>query len=444
MERFYIFTIYSYEAVRKIKHLKKGCKMYYVGIDIAKRFHIACVLDDNNNFIKKNIRIESELSEFTLLGSILEEIDQDRSNFIIGMEATGLLFENLYISLKTQGYNVVLLNPYQTNRFREMDTMKYVKNDNIDSQMIAALIKSGRYSEAYVSQELYQSIKSLYRHKATLMDEMKKAKRQVSTTLAVVFPEFEQIIKDPFSVSGMALLEKYPTAKHYKHASGERILKTFRNIKGNNFNINKANELLTLANTSIYQGNASDERAYVILSNLRRIKFLKEEIEQCEVQMFELLNDSNQLIEQKTTHSDEVYVSKLVDNLRSIDGVSDKTIFAVLSECGDISRFKDAKAFIGFLGLYPTLMQSGNSTKYGKLAKRGAKLAKLAIYQAAIACVRHNAELKKIYLDKKSSGRAPKECVVIIARKLATIIYSIYKYNTPYNPARVFSPQAKV
>lgn len=54
--------------------------------------------------------------------------------------------------------------------------MKFVKNDNIDSQMIAALLKSGRYSKAYVSQELYSSLKSLYRHKATLMDEKRNAK----------------------------------------------------------------------------------------------------------------------------------------------------------------------------------------------------------------------------------------------------------------------------
>ena len=416
--------------------------MYYVGIDIAKQFHIACVLDESNKLIVKNLRIESEISDFSLLHSELINITDDRSQFLIGMEATGLLFENLYIFLQSLGYNVVLLNPYQTNRFREMDTMKYVKNDNIDSQMIAALLKSGRYSEGYVSEDLYQAIKSLYRHKATLMQEMKNAKRQVSTTLVVVFPEFEQIIKDPFSVSGMALLEKYPTAKHYKGASGERILKIFRNIKGNNFNLQKANGLIDLARLSIYQGNASDERAYVIHSNLRRIRFLKEEIEECEQQMFTLLNDANKTI--KISQDDEVYIADLVDNLRSIDGVADKTIFAILSECGDISRFHSGQAFIGFLGLYPTLYQSGNSTKYGKLAKRGAKLAKLALYQAAIACVRHNDELKKIYLDKKSSGRAPKECVIIVARKLAMIIYSIYKYNTPYNPARVFNTQASL
>jgi len=418
--------------------------MKYVGIDIAKKFHIACVLDESNSYLKKNYRIESELTDFDMFYQVLELIDKDKSQFLIGMEATGLLFENLYIFLKKLGYSVVLLNPYQTTKFREMDTMKYVKNDNIDSQMIAALLKSGRYSEGYVSEDIYQAIKSLYRHKATLMQEMKSAKRQVSTTLAVVFPEFEQIIRDPFSVSGMALLNKYPTAKHYKGASGERILKVFRNIKGNNFNLNKANDLLDLAMTTVYQGNAKDERAYVILSNLRRISFLKEEIAQCESQMFTLLNESAQAVSISISKDEEVYIADLVDNLRSIDGVADKTIFAVLSECGDISRFRSGQAFIGFLGLYPTLHQSGNTTKYGRLAKRGAKLAKLAIYQAAIACVRHNAELKKVYLDKKSSGRAPKECVIVVARKLAMIIYSIYKNNTPYNPARVFNTQASL
>ena len=169
-----------------------------------------------------------------------------------------------------------------------------------------------------------------------------------------------------------------------------------------------------------------------------------QEITACEDEMLILLNNSNTVLETTMTQKDDVYVADLVDNLRTIDGVGDKTIFAILSECGDISRFESSKAFIGFLGLYPTLYQSGNSTKYGKLAKRGAKLAKLALYQASIACVRHNAELKKLYLDKKSAGRAPKECVVIVARKLAKIIYAIYKNNTPYTPVRVFSAQSQL
>ena len=41
------------------------------------------------------------------------------------------------LCLKDKKYNVILLNPYQTNKFREFNIMKNVKNDNIDAIMIA-------------------------------------------------------------------------------------------------------------------------------------------------------------------------------------------------------------------------------------------------------------------------------------------------------------------
>jgi transposase len=406
--------------------------MYYVGIDIAKSFHVTCILNQEDKVLKSSLKFNNNEEGFEKILLVLNSIDE-KSNFLIGMEATGIFFENIYLYLKEKGFNVVLLNPYQTNRFREMDTMKKVKNDNIDALMIAALIKSGRYSKAYVSEDTYQGIKSLYRHKASLQDELKKHKRQVSTLLAVVFPEMEQVIRDPFNVSGLALLEKYPTAKHYAHATVQRILKTFRGIKGNNFNEEKAGKLLTLAKHSVYQGNGKDERAYVIVSHLRAIKFLNQEIEETENQMLLLFN------QQPTLDShEEQEVMDIIDNLRTIPGVSDKTIFALMSECGDLSRFPNQNSLIGYLGLYPTLEQSGNKTVYGHIAKRGAKLAKKALYQAAVASVRHNAQLNKLFHDKISQGRAKKEALIIVARKLAHIILAIYKNNVPYNPNRVF------
>jgi len=405
---------------------------YYVGIDIAKSFHVAYVVNQDDKAIKSSFKFNNDEDGFSELLLLLNSIDEV-STFTIGMEATGIFFENLYIYLKEKGFNVILLNPYQTNRFREMDTMKKVKNDNIDALMIASLIKSGRYSKAYVSEDMYQSIKSLYRHKNTLLEEMKKHKRQISTLLSVVFPEMEQVIKDPFNVTGLALLEKYPTAKHYEYASAQRILKTFRGIKGNNFNEQKAQKLLELAQHSVYQGNGKDERAYVIKSHIRVIKLLQEELKELENEMLKLFKQSPQL-----NKNEEQEVIDIIDNLRTIPGVSDKTIFALISECGDLSRFKSNSHFIGYLGLYPTLEQSGNKISYGPIAKRGAKLAKKALYQAAIAAIRHNDELHKLFMDKVSQGRAKKEAVVIVARKLAQIVLAIYKNNVAYNPQRVF------
>ena len=431
--------VYSYKAVRKhqtlsVKNSLKELSMYYVGIDIAKKTNVSSIINDKDVFIKKSFKFNNDEKGFKEFTNLLSSIDKNIDNFIIAMEATGLLFENLYLYLKGKGYNVILLNPYQTSKFREMDTMKKVKNDNIDAIMIASLIKSGRYSKAYVSEEVYASLRALHRHRASLEEELKKHKRQVSSLLAVVFPEFEQVVKNPFSVSGLALLEKYPTAKHYTYTSPQRILKVFRNIKGNNFNIQKAEKLLELAKSSIYSGNAYDERAFVIQSHIRAIKFLQKEIESIDNEMLKLFNASPSF-----TKEEEQEVTDIIDNLRSIPGVSDKTLFTIMGECGNLDRFKNINAFIGYLGLYPTLEQSGNKTSYGKLAKRGSKLAKKALYQAAVAAVRHNDEMKKLYCDKVSQGKAKKEALVIVARKLAAIILAIYKNNTPYNPARVFN-----
>jgi len=408
--------------------------MFYVGIDIARRSHVACVMREDNSLEIAPFSFASSQEGFKKLLVQLQSLAVDSSDVIIGMEATGLLFENLYRYLKEFSYRVVLLNPYQTSKFREMDTMKRVKNDNIDAVMIAALIKSGRFSEGYVSEEQLQTLRTLYRHRASLENQLKAIKRQIGTLLAVVFPEFERVMPNLFSVSALALLEKYPTAKHYEYASTERILKVFRGIKGNNFNTQKAEKLLSLAKKSIYSGVAKEGRAIMIRSNITLIRTLQEQIARTDAAMLDLFNEKAADASEK----DEAVMSALIDNLRTIPGVSDKTILTLLAECGNLDRFHNAKALTGYLGLYPTLEQSGNTARHGHLAKRGASLAKKAIYLASVAAVRHNRELRQVYMNYRSKGRAKKECIIIVARKLLQIIYAIYTRNVPYDPERVF------
>lgn len=406
--------------------------MYYVGIDIAKRSHVACVMREDNTLEIRPFEFTSNQSGFRKLLVHLQSLACDPSDIIIGMEATGMLFENLYRHLGALAYRVVLLNPYQTAKFREMDTMKKVKNDNIDSVMIAALIKSGRFSEGYVSEDQLQTLRALYRHRASLDDQIKAIKRQVQTLLAVVFPELEEVIADPFSVTGLALLEKYPTAKHYEYASSDRILKTFRSIKGNSMNREKAEQLLKLARESIYSGAAKEGREVSIRQNITLIRFLRQQMDEAEKAMLELFEAKEASPEEQDD------MAELIDNLRTIPGVADKTILALLAECGNLDRFHNAKALTGYLGLYPTLEQSGDSQKNGRLAKRGARLAKKAIYLAAIAAIRHNPQLRQVYMNYRAKGRAKKECIIIVARRLLQIIYAIYTRNVPYDPERVF------
>lgn len=410
--------------------------MFYIGIDIAKAFSVCSVINDKEEMIIKPFPFNSSTAGFKKLINNIESLNCDTKDILIGMEATGLLFENLYRYLKDLNYNVILLNPYQTSQYRNMLTMKYVKNDNIDSLIIALLIKSGRYSKGYVNEEQLQSLKVLFRHKENIKEKLKSLKRETSSLLAVVFPELDKVIKDPFSVTGLILLEKYPTAKHFEYVSVDRILKLFRKTKGNNFNQAKAEHLLSIAKDTIYSGVAKDARAFFIRSNIKLIRALQEEIKSLEEEMIKIFD--KQIESTQENKEDEDYISSVLDNLRTIPGVSDKTLLALLAECGNLDRFKDAKSLIGYLGLYPTQEQSGNTLKYGHLAKRGARYAKKALYLASVAAIRHNSELKQIFRNQVASGRAKKEALIIVARKLAYIIWAIYNHNQAYNPTRVF------
>src|SRR5574344_42703 len=407
--------------------------MYYVGIDIAKSFHVVTIIDENEvKVTQKPIRVTNCIDGFSKFITKLETISSNTNDFIIGLEATGIYGENLWEFLNSHGFNVKLLNPFQTTRYREQHTMKKVKNDNIDSWIIALFLKDGKYSSGYVTDDEYQSLRTLYRNRASIQSDMKEVKKRILTQVTVTFPELENFI-DIFSITGLALLDKYPTAHHYKHSSFDRILKIFRHIQGNSFNNQKAIEVLELAKNSIYSGKAKDARAIAIKSSIRLLKIYQEELSILEEEILALL-EKNGIKEEK-----DVPINSLIENLKTIPGVSSKTIAAVISECGDLSRFKTPIKFIGYLGLFPTENSSGNSKSTGHLSKRGSSLAKHALYMASVSCLLHNKELKQYYDTKKSQGKSKQEGIIAVARKLATIIYSIFRYNTPYDPSRVFS-----
>ena len=400
--------------------------MYYVGIDIAKEKHYISILDDTKELAVKPFWIYSDILGLRDLLARLAELSLNNDDFIIGVESTGAFSENLYEYITDADYKVVLLNSYQTAKYRDFSTMKKIKNDAIDALVIAELLASDKYKESYISNDDYQSLKVLGRLKKSLSDKIKTIKREISTVMATVNPEINKVFPNIFTKTAVVTIKAYPTAVDISKATPKKLTKLFRHIKGNNFNEEKAKFLIELSKSSIYAGRAKEARALMIRTNLKILELLCQEKDEIELQI-------NSLLYNKIEELDSA-----IENIRTIPGVSDKTISSVLGECGDIKRFTSAKAFIAYLGLYPTQYQSGNSLSVGRLAKRGIPIAKHALYMAAVASVRHNAELNKVFHDKVSSGKSKKEALIIISKKLATIIYSLFKYNKPYEPKRVF------
>lgn len=400
--------------------------MYYVGIDVAKEKHYVCILNQDKELACKPFWIYSDITGLNELVKRLNSLSTDYSDFLLAIESTGAYSENIYSYLMDMELNTILLNSYQTAKYRNFSTLKKVKNDSIDAYVIAELIASGKYKESHISSESYHTLKVLNRLKKSLDDKIKTIQREISTVMAIVNPEITQVFPNIFTKTAIAIIKEYPTAKDLQVTTPKKLCKIFRHIKGNNFSEDKAKILIENAHNSIYSGRAKDARSLMITTNINILELIQQEKALLEHEI-KILIEQNQ---------DDDF-NNGIKAIETIPGVAYKTISAILGECGDLNRFDSAKSFIGYLGLYPTLYQSGNSNNVGRLAQRGIPIAKHALYMAAVSSVRHNIELKKIFRDKISSGKSKKEALIIISKKIATMIYSMFKYKQTYNPNRV-------
>jgi len=81
---------------------------------------------ENEMIIKKPFRVNNTMEDYRKFVSKLQSISKDHSDFLLGLEATGIYGENLLTFLTDRDFSVKLLNPYQIKMYREGITMKKV------------------------------------------------------------------------------------------------------------------------------------------------------------------------------------------------------------------------------------------------------------------------------------------------------------------------------
>ena len=406
---------------------KKGERtMFHLGIDVSKKSCHYFLINPEGKKVK-SFSLDNTHEAFQNLLKRLEDLSIPKEDLLIGLEASGGFWENLYSHLKDNGFRVVLLNPYHTKKFREA-LAKKAKTDDIDALVIAQLLRTGEYVQSQVAEELIQSLRELTKLRYELMIERKNFQRQVFSLLSIIFPELEKTtLKNPFSVASMAILQRFPTAKDLAQAKPKEIEKIVRSIQGNNFNIEEIGTLIQTAQTSIYSGRAKEARATSLRILLRHVETLSSSIQELEAQIKEILSPH----ESKGSFPGE--------NLLTIPGVGEKTLAAVLSYLGaDGCSFSSSTKAVGYVGYFPKIYQSGQTLRDNTICKRGPKLLRWALYMAAVASLKHNPEMRTLYHRKISQGKTEKQALICVGKKLLQVMLAMLKSGEPYNPAKVF------
>ena len=132
-------------------------------------------------------------------------------------------------------------------------------------------------------------------------------------------------------------------------------------------------------------------------------------------------------------HPDLKEQAELLD---SIPGIGKTTISRLLAFIGDVQRFDHAKALAAFVGLNPTVHQSGSSIK-GKphISKKGNAALRSALYMPAIVARRYNPVIKAFADRLKNAGKPNMVIIGAIMRKLLHIIYGVLKSGRPFDPS---------
>ncbi len=400
--------------------------MFHLGIDVSKKTARYFILNESGSKLKA-FTLNNDKESLESLSEKFSSLSISSDNLLAGIEATGSFWENIYSFLKNKGFNIVLLNPYNTNKFREA-LAKKAKTDDIDALIIAQLLRTGEYVQSQVAEEEVQALRELTNLRYEFVKERKDLQRQVYSLLSIIFPEYDKtIIAKPFSKASMSILKTFPTARHLAEARPKKIEKIVRKIQGNNFNIQQIQQLIDTAKNSIYSGRAKDARATTLKMLFTHVESFSSSIEELEAQMKNILSPSDE---------DDSFPG---ENLLSIKGVGDKTLAAIISYLGsDGSNFPDSTSAVGYVGFYPKIYESGQTRRDNKISKRGPKVLRWALYMAAVASLRHNKEMRTLYHKKLSQGKTEKQALICVAKKLLQISLSLLKSGETYNPARVF------
>ena len=404
----------------------------FVGIDVALREHRIAVLDRDGEAVGPSFTIAANQDGVATLVQTLAARSATAAQTLIGLEASGHLWENLEAALVGAGYRVLVLNPLQTRRYRDVLRRK-AKTDDIDAHVIAGLIRSGAAQASYVPDEHIQSLRELARLRARLMDDGQDYLRQLIAQLDVVLPEHRTALGDLRSARARGILAQFPTAQHLAQASPRAIRRAAHDAGTRGFALDDAIAVRDAARHSIYRGKAAAARAQVVRTLVSQLDRLATAIDEVDRAATALLPPS----EPGTGPSD-------AELLQTIPGIGPHTAATLLGELGAPTRFTDAPALVAYVGFYPVITESGQHVGRPRLSAVGSRIARRALYLAAVNAVRRSAEWRTIYLRKRAQGKSAKQALIVVAVKLLHTLYAMLKHRRPYNPSRLLVATATI
>jgi transposase len=385
---------------------------YFCGIDVAKRQHVALLLDSAGQRVKPAFTVTNCHDGFTLL---LQQLRALPGSATVAIEATGHYWLALYETLTSAGYPVVVLNPLQVHAYQRSGIRK-CKNDRSDAFWIADFVRISHAQPASASLPTLLQLRELARFRYSLAAQIGDCKRKIVGILDRVFPEYEGLFSNVFIASSRRLLQEAVTAQEFADFDLSELSRLLHKVSRGRLGIDRAQALQQAAQQSV------------------GVSFLSQAVHTeigCLLQQFELLEAQCKELDAAL----EALMAQLPQygHLTSIPGLGLVTGAMILAEVGDVSRFSSLEKLVAYAGIDASVYQSGEyEGQHRHMSKRGSPHLRHALWQAANVAIHHEPELQAFYERKRAEGKHHGTALGAVCRKLLARIYVVLKEQRPY------------
>ena len=388
--------------------------MIYVGIDIAKLNHFASAISSDGQELLKPFKFTNDGDGFQMLISRLTELSYEDDNIIIGLESTAHYGDNLVRYLVSCNYNVCVLNPIKTSVMRKHNIRK-TKTDKVDTFIIAKtlMLQTSYRFVSFYDLDL-MDLKQLGRFRQKTVKQRTRLKIQLTSYVDQVFPELQYFFKSGLHQKAVyALLKEAPTPQDIASMHMTHLSHLLAAASHGHFKKEQAKELRVLAQKSV---GANDSALSIqITHSIAQIELLDSQLNSVEAEMTEIMKFNDSVI-------------------MTIPGIGYINGGMILGEIGDIHRFPSPSKLLAFAGLDPSVYQSGNySARRTRMSKRGSRVLRYALINAAHNVVKNNATFKAYYDKKMAEGRSHYNALGHCAGKLVRIIWKMLTDGVEFN-----------
>jgi transposase len=129
--------------------------------------------------------------------------------------------------------------------------------------------------------------------------------------------------------------------------------------------------------------------------------------------------------------------STVVTRLATVPGIGPITALACVAALDDVARFRSAHEVEAYLGLVPSEYRSGDRRLRGRITKRGDVRTRWLLVEAAWRIMRSpdpGVGALKAWGEQLARRRGKAIAAVAIARRLAGILYALWRDKTEYRP----------